>query len=75
MIFRDAMKLSCNHGISVAIVLGWLGVISIIVISMGYTNLIIHNVISFLMRVFSGYIILKASVINIATIYKVEYLL
>ena len=67
MIFRDAMKLSRNRDISGAIALGWLGVISVILISMGYTNLISHNVISFLMWFFSGYIIAKASVINLVS--------
>jgi len=65
MIFRDAMKLSRNQGTSGAIALGWLGVISVILISMGYTNLISHNVSSFLVWFFSGYIISKAHVNNV----------
>lgn len=65
MIFCDAMKLSRNQVTSGVIALGWLGVSSIILISMGYTNLIGRNVISFLVWFFSGYIISKAHVNNV----------
>lgn len=67
MIFFDAMKLSRNQGTISAIALGWMGVVIVIAISMLYTNLISHNVISFLMWFFSGYIISKASIINMAS--------
>jgi hypothetical protein len=65
MIFRDAMRLRGNQGTPGAIALGWLGVISVITVSMFYTNLVSHNVVSFLVWFFSGYIISKANINNI----------
>lgn len=67
MIFKDAFKLRHNKELPGAIALGWLGVILVLGVSMGYTNLISHNAISYLMWFISGYIISKACIFNTLT--------
>ena len=67
MIFKDAFKLRLNKEVPGAIALGWLGVILVLGVSMGYTNLISHNAISYLMWFISGYIISKACIFNTLT--------
>ena len=61
MVFFDAFKLRFSKDRIGAIALGWLGVIVIIAISMGYTNLLAHNVMGYLMWFFLGLIISNAS--------------
>jgi len=65
MVFRDSMKLrhaQDNYG---AFALGWLGVISVIALSMVYTNLLSHNVIGFLLWFFCGCVIARTNLINV----------
>lgn len=73
MIFRDAMKLRHNQENSGSISLGWLGVISVIMISMPYTNFLGHNVMGYLIWFFNGYIISKASMINQVSKRDISY--
>jgi hypothetical protein len=55
-IFNDAQFLSRKNDLRGTVGLGWSAVIVIYVISLGYKDLLIHNVIGYLFCYFSGYV-------------------
>ena len=64
MVFFDALKLRHSNDRVGAIALGWLGVIIVIAITKGYTNILAHNVMGYVMWFFIGYIISQANMVN-----------